>query len=283
MSDAKVGAIRSVGLAPLNQANKYFQVAKITWKSMVAYQADTWLGAAVSGFRVLLSFLLWTAIFAGRSEVGGYTLPMMVTYYLVASMLSRLQNQDGLAWQLATEVREGSFSKYLVHPVSVIGYFLGAGFGRWSYLLLVNGAALVAWALAFSRWLVFPVSTSNLLWLILIVPLGGLFMLLLNHTIALLSLKYQDITGMMILKGSLIEFLSGALIPLNLLPAALTGALTYTPFYYVVYYPASLVLGQQSQPPLFAALVLLVWCAAFFTISQRWYDHARKHYEGVGI
>ena len=71
---------------------KQLHVAKITWKSMLAYQADTWLGAGVSGFRVLLMFLLWSAIFAGRPEVGGYTLPMMVTYALVTSMLERLQN-----------------------------------------------------------------------------------------------------------------------------------------------------------------------------------------------
>lgn len=283
MSAAKAGVVSRTGPNTFAKANKYFQVAKITWKSMIAYQADTWLGAAVSGFRVLLSFLLWSAVFAGRSEVAGYTLPMMVTYYLVASLLSRLQNQDALAWQLSNEVREGVFSKYLVHPISVIGYFLGAGFGRWSYLLLVNGAALAVWALTFSKWLVLPARPVNLLWLILIVPLGGLFMLLLNHSIALLSLKYQDISGMMILKGGMIEFLSGALVPLNLLPAVLTGILTYTPFYYVIYYPASLFLGRQSEPPLQAVLVLLIWCLVFFFISQHWFYHARRHYEGVGI
>ncbi len=157
----------------MSAAVKYAQVAKITWKSMLAYQADTWLGAAVSGFRVLLAFLLWQAVFAGRSEVAGYTLPMMVTYSLITSMLSRLQNQDGLAWQLAGEVREGSFSKYLVHPVSVAAYFVSAGLGRWSYLLLVNAAALLLGAVAFSAWLVLPANPLDLIWLALLLPLGG--------------------------------------------------------------------------------------------------------------
>ncbi len=101
---------------------KYVQVAQIMWKSMLAYQLDTWLSAALTGFRVVLAYILWSAVFAGREQVGGYTLPMMITYVLAASLLSSLQNQDALAWQLANEVREGQFSKYLVMPASVSGY-----------------------------------------------------------------------------------------------------------------------------------------------------------------
>ncbi len=262
---------------------KQLQVAKITWKNMLAYQTDTWLGAAVSGFRVLLSFLLWRAIFSGRAEVAGYTLPMMVTYYLIASMLSRLQYQDALAWQLSGEVREGAFSKYLTRPMPVISFFLGAGLGRWSYLVLVNGGTLLLWTSIFSQWVVFPAQRVNLLWLGLLIPLGGVCMLLFNHMIALLSLKYQDVTGLLVLKGGMIEFLSGALVPLNLLPAFLTGALKFTPFYYIVFYPASLFLGTQTEPPVFAVLVLLLWCVIFYAAGQAWFFHARKYYEGVGI
>jgi viologen exporter family transport system permease protein len=267
----------------MSAAGKYLHVARITWKSMLAYQADTWLGAAVSGFRVLLSFLLWRAVFSGRSEVAGYTLPMMVTYSLIASLLSRLQHQDALAWQLSSEVREGAFSKYLVHPISVVGYFIGAGMGRWTYLALINVLALAAWAAAFSEWLVLPANGPLLLWLIALIPLGALCMMLLNHAIALLSLKYQDTTGMMIMKNTIIEFLSGALIPLSLLPAPLVNGLKFTPFYYVVYYPASLFLGQQTESPWLAGLVLLFWCGALYAIGQAWFVHARKYYEGVGI
>lgn len=262
---------------------KYIQVAKITWKTLIAYQADAWLGAAVSGFRVLLSLLLWLAVFSGKEMVGGYTLPMMVTYSLLASLLARLQHQDAMAWQLAGEVREGQFSKYLVHPVSVLGYFLSAGMGRWLYLLMINGAALAAWALVFSNWLVLPARPLDLLWLVALLPLGALVMQLLNHCIALLSLKFTDISGFIIGKGAIIELLSGALIPLTLLPEPLVAGLRFSPFYYVVFYPANLVLGKAAEPPLIAALALAVWCVIFTVIAQVWFRRARRLYEGVGI
>lgn len=267
----------------MSAAGKYLQVAKINWKALLAYQVDAWLGAAVSGFRVLLSLLLWLAVFSGKETVAGYTLPMMVTYSLLATLLSRLQHQDTMAWQLANEVRDGQFSKYLIHPVSVIGYFISAGMGRWLYLLAINAMALAAWSLLFSNWLVLPAHLPDLLWLVVLLPLGALVMLLLNHAVALLSLKYVDVTGFLIGKGSIIEFLSGSLIPLSLLPAGLTAGLRFLPFYYVVYYPANLVLGKAEEPPALAALILLAWCAVFYAIGQAEYQRARRLYEGVGI
>lgn len=262
---------------------KYLQVAKINWKAMLAYQVDAWLGSASSGFRVLLSLLLWIAVFSGKEEVGGYTLPMMVTYSLLATLFARLQYADDMAYQLANEVRDGQFSKYLVHPVSVSGYFIWSGMGRWLYYLIINGAALALWSLVFSRWLAPPAPVQDLLWLLLLLPLGALVMQLLYHCIGLLSLKYIEVTGFLIGSGSLVEFLSGSLIPLSLLPAPVTAGLRFFPFYYVVYYPATLVLGKNTEPPYFAALVLLAWCLVFYVIAETWFRRARRLYEGVGI
>ncbi len=266
----------------MSTAAKYYQVAQTTWKSMLAYQTDIWIGAAVSGFRVLMTFMLWQAIFTNRETVAGYTLPMMITYSLFSSMIGRLQNQETLAWQLAEEVRGGMFSKYLVHPMEIIHYFLSAFIGRWSYMLIINGGATLVWLAIFARWIELS-STTSWPWAVLILPLGGLCMFLLNHVIGLLSLKYQDITGMMIIKGTFVEFLSGMLVPLDLLPPVITAVMKYTPFYYIAYYPARLLMGAAPESPLFAVLVLLVWCAIFYLIGQGWFAHARKFYEGVGI
>ena len=267
----------------MSAAGKYMMVARITWQSLVAYQADTWLGALVSGSRVVLAFLLWSAIFSGRDEVAGFTLPAMITYSLMATILSRTQNQEAGAWQLADEVRQGQFSKYLAHPVSVLAYFLAAGLGRWGYMLLINSVTLLVWLVAFSAWIVLPEQTGNLLWLVVLLPLGALFNLLLNHTIGLLSLKFTDILGFMFSKGTIVELISGALIPLTLLPEGLVAVLRFTPFYYIVYYPVSLILGRQTEPPLLAAGILLAWCAVFWLLSEAWFRHARRYYEGVGI
>jgi ABC-2 type transport system permease protein len=158
----------------MSAVGRYLAVGKITWKTMLAYQADTWLGALVVGFRILLTFLLWKAIYSGQELVGGYTFTQMITYSLVASVLARLQHQDALAWQLAGEVRDGVFSRYLVYPVSVTRFFVSAGLGRWVYLLIINLAALVGWGIVFSKWVDINPNPGDLIWLVVILPLGAL-------------------------------------------------------------------------------------------------------------
>mgnify|MGYP000963259464 CR=1 FL=1 len=266
----------------MKSPHKYLQVARITWKSITAYAVDTWLGAGMTGFRILLSLLLWLAIYQGQEEIAGYTLPVMITYTLLAALLGRLQLQDAMAWQLSNEVREGTFSKYLVLPVSVLGYFVSAGLGRWLYQVIVNAAALVFWGVVYSKWLVFP-STMPFAWMVLLVLAGAVCMLLFNHTISLLSLKYKEIGGVLMIKNGIVEFLTGAMIPLTLLPVPVQTILKFSPFYYVVYYPASLFLGKQEIQPITACLILLCWSIVFFLVSKFWFAKLHREYEGVGI
>jgi len=266
----------------MKASSKYIQIGKITWKTITAYPIDTWLSAGMSGVRVLLSILLWLAIYQGQDEVGGYTLPLMITYALLAAIFGKLQMLDAIAWQLADEVREGIFSKYLVLPVSVTGYFLSVGLGKWLYQALAYGSALVVFSFIFSKWLIAPDALS-FGWILLLLPAGAVCMLMFNHAVSLLSLKHKDISGVFMLKGNLTEFLSGTLIPLSLFPAPFQEVLKFTPFYYVVYYPASLLLGKQDIQPWIAMAILIGWSLVFWVISRSMFHKLRYDYEGVGI
>ena len=261
---------------------KTFNIAAITWKSLLIYRADAWLNVLFAGARVLLTFLLWSAVFAGKDMVGGYTLPMMITYAIFSTQLAMLQHKDDHAWQLATEVREGAFSKYLTHPIAITQHFFGLWLGQWSYQLVLTLITIAVWSLAFTRYITIQLQ-PDLLWLVLIIPLGGILMMIFNHTISLLALKLKETTGLLIFKNNLIELVSGALIPLQLLPDWLTNGLQYTPFYSVIYFPVSLILGENTQHPILAVLSLILWSGVFLMLSQIWLKRAHRFYEGVGI
>ena len=261
---------------------KIKSIAGITWKSLLIYRADTWLNIFFSGARVLLSFLLWQMIFTNQDTVGGYTFSMMVTYAIFSTQLAQLQHKEDHAWQLANEVLSGQFSKYLTHPFPITGHFFGVWLGTWSHQFILTLITIAIWAAVFWQYCVVSV-TLDLLWLLVLVPLGGIFMMLLNHMIALISLKFKGIGGFMMLKGSLIEFFSGALIPLILLPVSVVSILKFTPFYYVIFYPVNFLLGAESQPPWLAVLVLSIWCLIVFIAAQLWIKKAHQFYEGAGI
>ncbi|MBN2048592.1 MAG: ABC-2 family transporter protein [Anaerolineaceae bacterium] len=261
---------------------KYSRVMSTSWKSLLAYREDQWLKVVFSGARVLLAYLLWSALYQGKDQIAGYTFPMMMTYMLFTSLLTQLQTADDMAYQFNDEVLQGTFSKYLIRPVSVMGYFISAAIGRWAYMLFFHLISLAIWLAIFWHTIEHP-PLSRFMWMAVFLPVGALCVQLFSHLIVQLSFKFREISGLLMIKNGIIEFLSGSYVPLHLLPAAMLPALRLTPFYYVLYYPINYLLREETQPPHVALLILLAWCLIFAAAAELSFRRTKRHYDGVGI
>ncbi len=262
---------------------KYLEIAKITWKSMMAYRYDVFAGAAFSVCKILLACLMWSIIFESREQVGGYGFHTMMTYYILASLFGRLDQSNGLNWQFSGEIRNGQFGKYIVRPVRPLLYFAACSYAKSCYVFGINFIAAVAWMLIFAGRMTVTSNIADLLMALVIFLLGLNFMILFNYFLSILSFKFLDISGLNILKGNLIEFVSGALVPLTVFPAAVTKAFSLLPFYYTVYYPAALMIGREVEKPVTALLVIVFWNVALGIAAGLYYGSAVKKFEGVGI
>jgi len=262
---------------------KYIVTIKTAWKNFLAYKFDIYGSAVLSIFTILLSFIMWKAIFGGKTEVSGFTFKMMVTYYIIVTMLTRLDVSQDISSSIAEEIRTGNFTKYLIKPFSVFGYYISSVFAKFSYVLCINLLATTIWALIFNNYFILPSSISNLLLAVMCALLGLLFLSCLNYLFLILTFWVLDVTAFFMIKDQIIAFVSGALIPLNFLPIGVQSVFKFLPFYYVFYYPATLYLGIEEVSFLQAMTVLLGWCSALFIINYYLYKKAKKHYEGVGI
>ena len=108
-------------------------------------------------------------------------------------------------------------------------------------------------------------------------------MILFNYFLSLLSFKFLNISGLNIMKQNFIEFISGALIPLSILPAVVVKVFSLLPFYYTLYYPAALYLGRNEEAPLFAIAVMLFWNLLILMAGSLFYKKSVRSFEGVGI
>jgi ABC-2 type transport system permease protein len=66
---------------------KYFHIAGCEIQNTLIYRGNTWLTAFFSIFTILLAYLLWSAVFGDSKTFNGFTLPQMVTYYLLSGIL----------------------------------------------------------------------------------------------------------------------------------------------------------------------------------------------------
>jgi ABC-2 type transport system permease protein len=165
---------------PATALTKYMQICGLEWKNALSYRGDTWLSAIFSIFSILLAYLLWSAIFAGRPIFGGMTLKQMTTYYLLAGIISSLTQSDDLLWEFSDDIKSGKFVKYLVRPVSPLACFLSAGFAR-SFLPAISSLIVLACSMAiFKNFFVIP-SLTHVLSALPVILLGTLLSSLLNY------------------------------------------------------------------------------------------------------
>lgn len=263
--------------------SKYSETAKVLFKAQIVYRFSTIVSMVFTISRIVFAYILWSAIFDTKAEVAGFTLNAMLTYYIIASFMTQLDQSGGFSGKIADEIRTGTFSKYMVRPINVFASFTFEAIGVSAFLFSFNLIAAIVWIFLFRIEFVFSGDMVSILSAILILGMGLLFMMQLNYFIGILAFKFMDVWMFNMIKDNLLHFMTGALMPLSLLPAGLLMIMRFFPFYYVVYLPAVLFLGKNKDEILFAAITLVFWNLLFWMLNKYSYKKLRVIYDGVGI
>lgn len=262
---------------------KYWEIAKLSFKVQIAYRFDVCMSMVATAASITFAVVLWGAIFGESETVGGFTLDQMLTYYVLSAFLAMLDMSGGVSSEIGDRVRNGTFSKYMVVPVNTQGYFIAQSAGVTGFYLTFDLAAAVLWTFLFG---IRPTLTGDVALIfaaLTIIALGLLFMVQFNYALGLLAFRFLDIGPVLIIKGNLIAFLTGALVPLSLLPDWLTAGIRLFPFYHVTYLPAMLLIGKNAGEAALGIVTLSVWLLFITALNTRAYGRAQLRYDGVGI
>ncbi len=263
--------------------SKYLEIAKITFKTQLTWRFDIAVNVVFTIAKILFAYLLWQGIFDHRDMVAGFTFDSMLSYYIINSFLSQLDMSDKVSDELSNRIRSGTFSKYMVIPVNIEGYFLAQTAGASVFYLIFNLVAAMVWIFIFGINFTFTTNVWQIIAAFLLVLLGLIFMLQLNYFLGLLTLKFQDIYLFLMIKNNLVAFIAGTLIPLALLPETVLQVMRFFPFYYCSYLPSMLLIGRNGDEMGFGLLTLTIWVLLFFILNKITYGRLRVRYDGVGI
>ncbi len=262
---------------------KYLEISKINYKTQLAFRFDIAVNVLFTIAKVLFAYLLWKGIFAGRSLIAGFTFDAMLSYYIIHSFLTQLDMSDQISNEISTKIRAGTFSKYMVVPVNIQGYFMAQSAGASVFYLIFNLIAAFLWVFVFGINFTFTADPLMMVSALLLVFLGLIFMLQLNYLLGLLTLKFQDIYLFLIIKNNLLAFIAGTLIPLALLPEPVIQIMRYLPFYYVAYLPSMLLIGRNRGELGYGLVIMILWLLFFAVLNKITYERLRVRYDGVGI
>jgi ABC-2 type transport system permease protein len=265
---------------------KYWRIFRVSLIERMVYRADFLLGTVLRFLPMLTTILLWHAIYAGsgREELGGFNLKDMVAYLLLVHISRMFSSMPGLASGMARSIRDGSIKKYLLQPIDMIGYLV-------SYRMAHKTAYIVTAALPYG--LLFFVCrdyfdlsrldaitfAAYLLSLVLGFFVGFFF----EACIGMVGFWILEVTSLLYVVNTLNFFVSGQMLPLDILPTFWANLLKALPFQYLAYFPATVFLGHtRGEDLIWGLLGEAGWAAGFFILARLLYRIGLRRYSAYG-
>src|SRR3989449_11725676 len=169
---------------------KYWHVINIGIQNNLTYRVN-FLARAVFGLIPLIAILyVWRTIYAGKApgaNVGTYTLAQMISYYLLTTIVDALTAVNEDDWQIATDIKDGNISQFLLKPIDYLTYRLCLFFsGRLTYLA-VAALPLGLFILWLRRYFILPADWSTLAFFFISTILTALLQFFTSYAMAMLA------------------------------------------------------------------------------------------------
>ncbi len=262
---------------------KYWEISKTYMKTQLVWRADVIFNMLFTVTKILFAYLLWGMVFKDMDMAGMFTFHSMVSYYITSSFLSQLEMSSGISNEIYWGIRSGTFSKYMVIPVSIEKYFLAMEFGVVLFYILFDFIAAIIWVFIFQIKFTFTNNPAVIICAVVITLLGLVFMVQLNYLLGIMGLKYQGIQTFLMVKDNLVMLVTGGIVPLALFPDIVVNILSFMPFYYVTYLPAMLFTGFCGEEAFSGIFIILFWCIALQIVINIFWKKNVKNFEGAGI
>jgi len=212
----------------------------------------------------------------------GYTLPMMTLYYLIVPIGNRMLQGENVGF-LSREIYDGSFSRYLIYPISFFHY---KTLTYMSYSAFY-GMQLILIFLLYKGFISADLTSLNVMSLIL----GVALFLMASYTYAMLSVFIElfslwadNIWSLMVMCRFFCYFFGGSFVPLAFFPEWLRSVLVYTPFPYLVSLPVRTTMGLTSSQEILTGFVfLIIWSFLLKKCAKLIWKKGQHRYTGVGI
>lgn len=224
---------------------KWLETMRISWTSLMAYRMNfalLILGPALVFYFVKIS--LWRSMYSGPAVIlQGFNLSQML-YYQSWSLVVVLLAQSSNGVNLAEDIRLGRISKYMVYPFN-FWEFHTASFISFQCLQLVIAAICIS-LLAFFDVIVL----TQLKFLFIGIAyslLVGLFWFSVQYFTGLMAFWLDETWTMRVVFQIIVNFLSGAIIPLTFFPLWAQDFLKWTPFPSLTYTPIKIFMGDTSD------------------------------------
>ena len=234
-------------------------------KMFMAYVIWFWAGLVMNVISMAILVFFWRAIYADTATISGLAQDQTIRYILLAFIFMPLTSND-LVWEFGSNLREGMMIHHLLRPVNFQAMHYAQALGGLVTRLALQLPMIFVAILLFGLRL----PTDPLTWLAFLVSalLGFTVMFFFNWFLACFTFYTTEIWGLGVLIEGMTFFLSGALVPLVMMPEWLRAVVLSVPFAQALAVPIGLLTGiTPLTDALHVWFVQILWIIGMWVLS----------------
>jgi ABC-2 type transport system permease protein len=276
-----------VAAPPFGRAalGKYLAIFRVSLAERMTYRGDFLFGTLLRFLPMVTTILLWQAIYSssGQQRLANFSYHEMIAYLLLTNISRMFSSMPNLAGGIAREIREGTMKRYLIQPIDMIGYLLVYRVAhKITYIIM----SFVPYALLFyicrGFFDGFP-DGLTLAAFALSLALSFLVGFFFEASVGMVGFWFLEVTSLLYIVMTLNFFISGHMLPLDLLPEPWVTLLKWLPFQYMAYFPAVVFLGKVKGMELVRYLLAeLFWAVFFMMLARGLYRLGLRRYSAFG-
>ncbi len=259
---------------------RFFRIAPtlfaVHYAYMLEYRAEIVLWA-LSGCLPFILMGLWLE----ASQNGGFALnPVEFARYFLVAFIVRQFNVVWVVWEFEKEVVEGKLSMRLLQPLDPVWHHVAAHVAERSARVPFIGLLILVFFALYPDAFWVPNLGRVFLWIV-VVLLGFILRFLIQYTFALLGFWIERVNAIEQFWFLFYLFFSGMVAPLEVFPESVRQVVLWTPFPYMIHFPAALLVGLPVNV-LPSVAIMCAWVALFWIINRWLWRRGLRQYSGMG-
>ncbi len=259
---------------------KYLSLFTVTLQEIFTYRFNMLMWRIRQVFVFLIPFFIWKSVLGQGGDIYGYSFAAIMTYLFGTTILRSLvmgSRTIDLGWM----INGGRLTIPLMQPINMFGLFFTRDIADKLFNLGFMFFELPIIYFVFKP----PVFLQTDPLVLLLATISTIFAILIYFYINIIfgSLAFwsRDIWAPRFLLMVIMEFATGAMFPLDMLPSIWQRIIHFTPFPYLLYVPLKTYLGTNAMAYTQLASSL-TWVIILGFLANTIWNKGIKSYEAEG-
>lgn len=250
----------------------YVSIVRTSLQDYFVYRLNFLLWRVRAIMQLLILYFLWLTVYGGLDSAFGYNKAEMLTYILGISLIRSYILAARLSEGVGAQIITGDISNMLTKPISYLRYIFARDLSDKLVNIFFSSIELVIIVIFLKPSLVIQLNPTYLFGFAAAILVGLTLYFVVNFSLSLSAfwLHGDDWWAPRFIFGIVLDFLSGGLFPIDILPGLVRQVVMLTPFPYLLFFPMKVYLGQLDAVAIIRGVsVSLVWLVGLY-IFQRW-------------